>query len=218
MDTKPEVIRDQIEQTRESLTDKLEDLENHVKRTVENVTGTVEHTVETVSSKVEGAVEAVTSTVHSTVEGVKETLDIPTHTRRHPYAMTGGAFVLGLIAGWWTMRPRRHTAAPRRFAEQQSTPHDGETRTGWFSNLMTPLTEEIGRFKGTAVGFLFGMARDALLKAVPESLVDRVRQIADDMTRRAGGEVMPSPVLAETRQEGQHHYQGERPPAHQTNP
>ena len=81
MDPKPDVIRRQIDETRESLADKLETLEDQVKHTVASVTEAVEHTV-----------DSVKSTARETVETVKRTFDIPYQVRRHPYALTGAVF------------------------------------------------------------------------------------------------------------------------------
>jgi hypothetical protein len=195
MDPQSEVIRDRIEDTRESLTQKLEALEGHVKGTVENV-----------RAKVEGAVDAVTDTVKSTVAGVKRTFDIPEHIRRHPLAMVGGAFALGAVLAWVTTRRRWYTpepywsSAPEPDGRQQQAPPNGRQQQApsgpsWFANILTPLTEELDKVKATGLGMLFGLAREALERAAPESVAPRVREIVDDMTRRAGATVVPSPVL-----------------------
>jgi hypothetical protein len=204
MDPQPEVIREQIETTRESLVNKLETLENQVKETVGTVTSTVENTVENVRSKVEGAVEAVSSTVKTTVEGVKKTFDIPYHTRRHPHAMAGGAFALGTLLGWMTMRRSWYTPEPYwpEGPEAEPVRREAHARRSWFANVLTPLTEEVDKIKATGLGVVFGVVRDALQQAAPESIAPRVGEIIDDMTRRAGATVLPSPVFGGKEHDG----------------
>jgi hypothetical protein len=219
MDPKPDVIRRQIDETRESLTDKLETLEDQVKHTVASVTEAVEHTVDTVKSKVENTVEAVTSTARETVDTVKRSFDIPYQVQRHPYLLTGGAVLAGAALGYLVgrrraeYRPRRASARfepsaayqpERAFHTPESAFHPGgdgfsaarqESRPGIFSSLLEPLAGEFDKIKATAIGALLGMVRDAVKRAVPPSLHDRVEQIMNDITRRAGGEPVHGPVL-----------------------
>jgi ElaB/YqjD/DUF883 family membrane-anchored ribosome-binding protein len=188
MDPQPEVIREQIENTRDSLTEKLQTLEDQVKETVSSV-----------RSKVEGTVEAVSNTVKSSVESVKNTFDIPEQTRRHPHAMVGGAFGVGALLGWMTMRRRSHMPEPYWSSAPEPEPAVGryEARSGggWFSNMLTPLAEEMHKIKATGLGFLIGLTRDAIVSRAPEGVAERLREIVDNMTRRAGATVMPSPVM-----------------------
>src|SRR5262249_39701668 len=93
MAEEPDVIRQQIDETRESLTEKLETLEGQVKDavstvtdTIETVKSTVENTVESVKSGVENTVETVKSSLSDTVDTVKETFDLSRHVDRHPWA------------------------------------------------------------------------------------------------------------------------------------
>lgn len=108
MDAEPEMIKQDIDRTRESLSVKVGALEDHIKDTIHSVTEKVEDTIDTVKTKVEGTVQAVTHTVESTVEGVKRTFDIPYQVRRHPYGMAGGALVAGAALGWWVGNRRGH--------------------------------------------------------------------------------------------------------------
>src|SRR5262249_45841309 len=93
MDQEPDVIKEQMAETRVSLTDKIEKLEDSLKETVEttlhtatntveNVTEKVEQTVATVKEAVEGSLEAVTETVQETVESVKEVFNLRHHVQR----------------------------------------------------------------------------------------------------------------------------------------
>ena len=105
MDQEPDVIRQQIDETRESLTKKVEKLENQVKGTISNVTETVENLTESVKEKVQDTVETVKQTVSSTVEDtvatVKRTFDIPYQVQQHPWAIAGCSLAAGLAAGYF---------------------------------------------------------------------------------------------------------------------
>jgi len=210
MDPEPEVIRQQIEETRSSLTDKLETLENQVKDTVTNVTDTVKETIEDVQEKVHGTVEAVTSTVQETVSTVKRTFDIPYQVQRHPHAMTGGSMLVGVALGYMLGGRREHheyareparSWDPGRVEEYQpasfaaAPPERYEERPSLFSRLLAPFESEISKVKEMAIGVLLGVARDSLKRALPPSLAANVEEIMNDMTRKAGGEPVQGPVI-----------------------
>jgi ElaB/YqjD/DUF883 family membrane-anchored ribosome-binding protein len=212
MDQKPDVIRQQIEQTRESLTDKLETLEGQVRQTISSVSSTVGQTVENVKSKVEDTVQAVSSAVEHTVDSVKRTFDIPYQVRRHPYLMTGGALALGAALGYLLAgrqrRPRRRPRAEwvpsytppapapaEAYEEPRQAGRGASSRPGFFTGLLEPLAGEFDKIKATAIGAFLGLARDAAVRWVPPSLAPKIEEIINDVTRRAGGEVVSGPVL-----------------------
>jgi len=111
------VIREQMEQTRASLSDKLGALETQVRDTIQSATSAVTTTVDDVKNVVESVTdtvssvkesvtetaqtvsETVTDTVQSTIESVKETFDICGQVERHPWGAIGCAFGLGLTGG-----------------------------------------------------------------------------------------------------------------------
>jgi ElaB/YqjD/DUF883 family membrane-anchored ribosome-binding protein len=110
MDDEPEVIRQQMEGTRSSLTDKIERLEHTVTDKVQSttaaVTGTVESvkeavqdTVQTVRGTVQDTVDTVKCTVNSTVETVKETFDVRQYFHQYPWAAFGAAVGVGFAGG-----------------------------------------------------------------------------------------------------------------------
>jgi hypothetical protein len=207
MDREPDVIRQQIDQTRESLTDKLETLEGQVKQTVASVT----EVVDTVKTKVEDTVQAVTSSVEHTVESVKNAFDIPEQVQRHPYAMTGGALLAGAAVGWFVGRQRH---APHRPSASAPGPAFRATGGGYevagappahrslFAGLLEPVAAEFDKIKATAIGALRGIVRDAALRAVPPTLAARVEEILNGITRRAGGEPVRGPILPERADDG----------------
>jgi ElaB/YqjD/DUF883 family membrane-anchored ribosome-binding protein len=131
MENEPEVIRQQMEETRSSLQDKLEVLEQQVlntmqeanqtveavKETVEAVKESVQDTATTVKETVQGTVESVKDSVHDTVQTVKETLDVERQVRAHPWAMVIGATACGFVAG----KVLHHLMAPPSVAARMAT-------------------------------------------------------------------------------------------------
>jgi ElaB/YqjD/DUF883 family membrane-anchored ribosome-binding protein len=99
MENEPEVIRQQMEETRASLTEKLETLEQQVVETVQGATTAVTETVENVKEAVQETVETVKDSVHGTVESVKTTLDVRRQVDQHPWLMVGGSVAVGFVAG-----------------------------------------------------------------------------------------------------------------------
>lgn len=210
MDPEPEVIRQQIEETRSSLTDKLETLENQVKDTVTNVTDTVKETIEGVQEKVHDTVEAVTSTVHQTVDTMKRTFDIPYQVQRHPHGMTGGSLLVGVALGYllggrrhrhheerWEPAPARDPGLSESFRAASYAPppgHREESQPGLFSKMLASFQPEIEKVKEVAVGTLMGLMRDSLKRALPPSLAANVEEIMDSVTRKAGGRPVEGPV------------------------
>jgi len=133
MEDEAEVIKQQMEETRTSLSDKLEKLEQQVTSTVQQATGAVAETVESVKEAVQGTVEAVQGTVGAvkdtvqdtvdsmketvadTVESVKETFNLSRQVEEHPWAMLGGSVAAGFLLG--------------RFVPMPSLPHAGRGRS-----------------------------------------------------------------------------------------
>jgi hypothetical protein len=178
MAEEPEVIRRQIEQTRSSLTEKLETLEAQVKETVEAVT--------------------------STVSSVKRAIDVERQVREHPFGMTGGALLVGLAAGY-VLTARRGPALPRHWSAPPQAPErltvgNGAARPGLLAGLLEPFGQEIDKLKATAIGMVFGAARDLLKDQLPPALAGNVEELIDGVTRKAGGTVIRGRVLPESRE------------------
>jgi hypothetical protein len=117
----PEVIQEQMEETRSALADKLgvltgkitgtvEAVQETVQETVENISGTVESVQEAVSHTVEAVsetVESVGETAQVAVENVKEAFNIPKQFDRHPWLFLGGSVLLGFVGGKLLLRSLR---------------------------------------------------------------------------------------------------------------
>lgn len=138
MENEPEVIRDQLQDTRTALTEKLEALEQTVARTVENTTRPVVETVQSVTEATKETVGAVKDTVQQlrdtvtggvekTVETVKETFNISRQVQRHPWGMMLGSAAAGYLLGRLLpsapdIRDSFGTSMGSRMASAQSEP------------------------------------------------------------------------------------------------
>ena len=94
MDDTPEVIRQQMEETKSQLSEKLVSLESQVSETVQT-TGTV---VNATVGAVQETVETVTGAVQDAVQSVSNAFDLRRQIERHPLLVLGGAAVLGYLA------------------------------------------------------------------------------------------------------------------------
>jgi len=209
------VIRQDIEQTRESLAHKVEKLEEEVKDTIGSVRETVESTIDTVKEKVQDTVESVTAGVEQTVSTVKRTFDVPYQVQRHPWAMAGCSLLTGAALGYFLTgrrhghghgggyyrepaRPAPHPEPQRSYqpaASNFAPAQSGPAQPGMLSRLIAPFESEINKVKETAVGAMMGMLRDVLKRSLPPTLAANVDEIMDSATRKAGGEPVRGPVL-----------------------
>jgi len=198
----PDVIRQQIDETRSSLTEKLENLEGQVRGTVQEAKATVE-----------GTIQSVKSSVHDTVETVKRTLDVRYQTERHPWAMVGGSvlagFVIGSLAGGRRSPGRRPgyggaqyslssmaAPPPQRAAAPEAAQRDHRpARPGMFSQVLNQFDDEINQLKGLAIGALVGVVRDLVKQSVPPSLSGQLEGVLNSATTKLGGKPVPGPVL-----------------------
>lgn len=220
MDPEPEVIHQQIDETRESLASKLETLEGQVKQTVssvtetfENVKSTVEDTIEGAKARVEDTVEAVKSSVHDTVETVKKTLDLKGQVERHPWGVMGCSLLAGAAVGY-LLSGRRHThfampfpataGRPAGFgsaanALASETQPDGRHRDvhsrGGLTEMLRPFEGELSKLKGLAIGAMAAVTRDVLKRSLPPALSPHVDEIMNGVARHAGGEPIREPIL-----------------------
>jgi uncharacterized protein YjbJ (UPF0337 family) len=223
MAEEPDVIRHQIEETRESLTEKLESLEGQVKEavgtvtdTIETVKHTVEDTVESVKSGVEHTVDSVKTSLSDTVDSVKETFDMSRQIDRHPWTAVGCSLLAGVAAGYLFggsrsrgpsygrgipgmeqlipgYQPARPAEAPRQEFRQEARQEPAQP--GIAQSLLNSFGGELDNIKHVALGALIGIARDALKQALPPSLGDNVNEIMDNVTRRMGSDPVRGPVL-----------------------
>ncbi len=125
----PEVIRQQMDESRAALTEKLGLLEEKVTETVQsatasvtetvqNATASVTETVDSVKDAVQGTVDTVRHSVEDTVVSVSEALDLALQVKRHPWGMVMGAMAVGYVAA--QLLPTRERVRAR-FPSRQRT-------------------------------------------------------------------------------------------------
>jgi len=199
----PEVIRQQMEETKAHLADKLAALENQVSDTVQSTTSTVSETVEAVSETVEAVketVENVSNTFQETVQAVGETFDLRLQTERHPWLVFGGAVALGCAAaqllGDHPVQARQGTSPYNglRDAAQEARPTQGN---GWHPSQAAQgwLWEMLGHLRGLAVGSLMRVVHDLAERGLPGPLGQRIAEEVDQLTPKLGGELIREPLL-----------------------
>jgi ElaB/YqjD/DUF883 family membrane-anchored ribosome-binding protein len=207
MDAEPEVIRQDIEQTRSALTEKLETLEEEVRDTYRSAKESVEETIEN-----------VTETVQETVETVQRTFDLEYQMEQRPWVLIGGSVAAGMVAGFVAESLRARAgpwAHPHRNMASNGPPMDqgggayGSQRTAYtprqegpsfFQNLLGQFDKEIGMVKELAIGYAAGVLRDMIKEALP-AVKERVQQVMDSATTKMGGKPVVGPVFPESPQQ-----------------
>lgn len=199
MADEPEVIRQQMEETRSSLTEKLETLENQVVETMQGATSAVTETVEK-------AKEAV----QDTVETVKETFNVRRQVEHHPWLMFGGSVALGYLGGRLLNRRepssvgfhgsalygngwggKRHGDAMQeavRAAPATESLRPAEERENWLGAVVQRFEPEIDRLKGLAVGAVLSLVRDMVASSAPSQLRPQLTEVMNNITTKMGGQ------------------------------
>ncbi|HWY85994.1 MAG TPA: hypothetical protein VNX28_04675 [Gemmataceae bacterium] len=198
-----DVIRNQMEDTRTSLTDKLETLEKQVADSVHVATANVAHTVESVTDtvtsvkdSVEETVTAVKDSMRQGVNAVKDFLDLSQHVQSHPWAMVGGSVVVGYVVG--SVLGGRSETSHAGTSESRSQPAAANGATNGrhevfaspsppSGGLLSSLAPEISKLKGLALGALVGAVREMIQKAVPPDLGSSLDEIFTSITEKVTG-------------------------------
>jgi hypothetical protein len=202
MAEEPDVIRQQIDVTRSSLTEKLESLENEVRGTVEGAKARVENTIESVKS---------------TVKNVKRQFDLRYQVDRHPWAMMGASVVAGYLAETVLsphLKGRRFSTAPmpsevaamgamapeafegdgHRAVRAAPIPPERPAGSGLVNWFLNQFHDEIQEAKGVAIGATMGLVRDVVKQSLPQ-LAPHVDEIMNSMTSKLGGRPIHQPIL-----------------------
>lgn len=115
-DESPEVIEQQMSDTRDALSLKVSALENQVVDTIQSATTSVSNIVDQVKTAVPESIasvkESISDVKHSISEQLKDSLDISKKTRENPLAMIGGAAAVGFITGLVLFRRPASVATP----------------------------------------------------------------------------------------------------------
>jgi len=202
---------DVVQSTKEAVTDTVE----AVTDTVESVKDTVKDTVEAVTDKFSETVGNVTEQVQQTVKSVAETFNLSLQCERHPWAVFGGAVVVGTLGGLLLGgRSRRTHRAERSGADflpsyssgsevktkdstEQAQPDKSQASDQADGGVGSWLWEQLGSLKGLAVGTMMGVVRDLVTKSLPESIKERVSEEVDKLTKGLGGEPVKGSILPE---------------------
>jgi ElaB/YqjD/DUF883 family membrane-anchored ribosome-binding protein len=107
IDREPETLPAGLDEPKASLADKLGTLEEGIKDTWHSATAAATRAAASVKEAAVTTAQAVRGAAHNTSEAVGRALDLPAHTRRHPWVLIGGALFLGLAAGYLVGRLRR---------------------------------------------------------------------------------------------------------------
>lgn len=191
------VIRQQMEDTRTSLTEKLETLEQKVLDTVQGTTSAINETVCNVKESVSEGVESV-----------KDFMDVSAQVDRHPWLMVGGSVLCGFLIGSMlpsAKAPAQYTpSTPRRqrtegnghhktpAAAQQPLAPKKEEAPSMAEQWLSDMQPELGRLKSLALGAVLGTVREMITKETPPYMGEQLHQIIDGLTRKIGGDVVPS--------------------------
>jgi len=204
MANEPEVIRQEMAQTRNALTGKLEALEQHVMCTVETATSAVNETVSNVKDAVEGTVCTVKESIGETVDTVRETFDVELQTRRHPWALVGAAVGAGFVGG--IAMSRLSAAAPTtpsaRAQERRAFPEAPPPRTApkpsqTGPSLLQSFEPELEKAKAMALGAVFNVVKGLIEPHVPRNVKPQFAELMDNVTRKVGGNPVAGSILDE---------------------
>jgi ElaB/YqjD/DUF883 family membrane-anchored ribosome-binding protein len=201
MDNESEVIHQQMEDTRTSLTDKLETLEQHVKDTVQETTDAVAGTVEAVKE----TVESVMDTVQESVQSVKDTLNLNHMVDEHPWLMFAGAVGVGFVSGrlLGSLASQGSSDEPARppklalgqepathrnglSAGSSAAPAPAPPRRSWWSFLTDHYSEELGKLKSLAIATAGNVVRETLTENTAPAFAARTREMIDGIVTKLG--------------------------------
>jgi len=218
MENEPELIRDQMQDTRTALTEKLEALETQVSGTVKSATAAVTDTVEAVKSTVTDTIGSVKDSVEGTVstvkESVKDAFDLPGHVERHPWLAMLGSVAVGFVGGQVinSLAGGRRREVPRKyeaFAEampkregaanghgaKESRKEEASSDEGLLGGLANAFGAELDTLKGLGLSVITGVVRDLVTQSAPGEIGGRLREWMDGITEKMGAKPLSEPVL-----------------------
>lgn len=232
MPPETELIKQQMSQTRASLTEKVELLENQVLGTVRDTTNTVSCTVHELTSTVSGTVHEVSSAVRGTVQDVRATvneamsstrdaLDLSRQVQEHPWLLFGGSVAAGYVGGRILDSIENGRFPPRAAlpaAAEQLLPSDSAVRQqlearpaartsmpSFLSTLLDTFAPELDRLKRLALGAALGVVRDKVAESVPPQLRGDVVNLMDRFTTKLGGDAPPPGAMFGRGEESEEH-------------
>lgn len=148
----PELIEDQMHQTRESLTEKVATLE------------------QTVVGTLQSAQSAVEDTVHTVKSAVQDTLDISRHIRDNPWTFVAGAAVVGFVTGALSKGVAGHAAngsAAHPVQPAFPPPVPRERRPSWVDDLWEMVGHEVKKLGEAAIASASAALKQSLDREIP---------------------------------------------------
>jgi len=214
----PELIEQEMEGTRKSLTDKVAALENKVLGTVSEAQGAVNQIVDEVKAAPDAIKEtlasvkdSVTDTVNSVKEQVVATFDLSRHTRENPWAMVGGAAAVGFVTGLLVFRDDGHalgTASGHGEATHGPASARGlnvpqpayaapavSRRPAWLDGLLERAGQEVRKLGEQALSTASASLKQSLDQQLPKlldetvpTLLGAVQKRVNNVVQSAGGQ------------------------------
>jgi len=209
-----DLIRCEMEETREKLSDKLDTLEKKLVDSVEEATTvvttvkeSVHDSVESVKETVHDTVATVKESVHDTVDSVKEFMDVEKQWDRHPWLLAGGAVACGFALAIATGRSARSSRREPQVTPVYQSPVPVNVRPqpttavapakAPSENWLSAFEPELNMLKSLALGATFGTIRELIATQVPPEVAPTIRTMVDNVTKKMGGEpIMPVPADA----------------------
>jgi len=211
VDESPEVIKSQMEQTRQNLAEKIETLEQQVTNTVKEATSAVASTVDTVKEVVNNTSDVVASTVDSvkdvvsntkdavtsTVDSVVGVFDLSGHVQRSPWLMFGGAVAAGFALGKILAPPHLSSFSPSAsadFSRLSTESSHKQPEQPSKSVLSAPLSALGSLFEkplevaeGMAVSSVFSLLQSVVKDAIPADWKGQLLGVVNDLNKQLGG-------------------------------
>jgi ElaB/YqjD/DUF883 family membrane-anchored ribosome-binding protein len=200
------VIRTEMEETREKLSEKLDTLEQKLaesveeaKQVVSSVNETVHDSVANVKESVNDTVATVKESVHETVDSVKDFMDIEKQWEQHPWLLAGGAVACGYVlaiatapAARYTRRSEANVAAPYQSPVPANVrpqrPETATTAKTANASLLSAFAPELNMLKSLALGATFSTIRELIATQVPPAVAPTIRAMVDGLTKKLGAE------------------------------
>ena len=194
----PELIQEQMKETKSQLSEKLESLEQQLQ-----VTEAVQTTRSAVAATAE-AVQATAETVTGAMQSVSHAFDVRRQIEQHPWMVLGGAAALGYLAHELLTRTELQTSqsleattlgefppqnghAPDHRESPVNVAATAAATRAYNETLM--MSSPLLQLKSLALNTLLGIAREAATRAVPlmadylTANLDRTRSPSADVAR-----------------------------------
>jgi ElaB/YqjD/DUF883 family membrane-anchored ribosome-binding protein len=180
VDSELEVIRTEMDATRDSLAHKISELETQVRDTVAEAGNAVSATKEGVMD----VVSSVSDTVTSVKESIKETFNISKQVEDHPWGAFGVAVAVGAV-GAFLLRPSK--PAPKSasgFAPSSPTPPSfSPTPAASALNGEPSIVSSVfSKLQTLAVTSLMDIVQDMVQQAAPAPWKDGLKDIVKDIS------------------------------------